>query len=923
MGEILCPTVIGRDHELARLTAAWASARAGRASTLFLTGEPGIGKSRLAREIVTHARRDGAAVLVGRAVPANVTVPYRPFNEALLQATRTMPAAVDETLSSWFPALDALAPPTSTRATVDGPDVPPAARSEAVLRFLGRLGEERGLLLVLEDLHWADPDSIAMLEYVADNLSSERVLCLATTRANTCAAIDLVVRLDARRSASQLMLHRLSDVDVERMIRECDPHARDDVVARVRAASDGVPLLVEDVLASPGVPTSFADTVNTRLAQLSDDERAVVGAAAVLGRRFESDLLPSITGFDVDAVCDALERGVALQLLQTGEDGVRFRHALTRDAVLLGLLPPRRRAIAARALAAVEHADPRLDGDWRDLAADLAEQAGDVERATTLLAASGHTSLATGALATAIDTFRRVLALRDDDRAPDDVAHALVEALALAGRVEEASVAGTALLQRLAARDDTAGARASVHVVLAQAAVAASRWDDARAHLDEAHRVLADAPDGGLGTRVAVLEAETALAANDPERAGRLAREALASDDPRVRCHAYEIAGRSVRLHDLPAARAAFEDALQTADDAGLGAWRLRALHELGTVDLFDHAGVERLLEARRAADRTGAISTAAVLDLQLAAVHHARYALDAAAEHERRAAAIGERMKLGEVRAKAVVFLAENFAMRGDREGMEQRMRELASFGPHDATLEAFGFGARGLLAVVACDRDAAVENLARAAGILRGVPNAEPAAFRAMWPLLAAAANDRRAGAALEDARAGGVGVISMNRGLLSHAQAVLTGRRGDVDEATTLARDAEPAFRNCEPWLHLARLWVADAALADGWGDPRRWLENAEPCFTTLGLDACARRCRELLGRPAPDRWSRLGVTARESEVLALVAQGRANKEIATALGVSPRTVEKHVESLLRKTGARSRTHLAAMATTYAPS
>ncbi len=154
-------------------------------------------------------------------------------------------------------------------------------------------------------------------------------------------------------------------------------------------------------------------------------------------------------------------------------------------------------------------------------------------------------------------------------------------------------------------------------------------------------------------------------------------------------------------------------------------------------------------------------------------------------------------------------------------------------------------------------------------------------------------------------------------MNRGLLGYAEAILAGRSGDTERATELARTADTAFANCETWAHLARLCAAEPALAAGWGQPERWLNAALRAFEAAGLDPLARRCRALVAGPRPSRWAALGITAREADVLVLVAQGFANKEIAARLHVSPRTIEKHVESLMRKTGARSRTHLVAVA------
>ena len=123
--------------------------------------------------------------------------------------------------------------------------------------------------------------------------------------------------------------------------------------------------------------------------------------------------------------------------------------------------------------------------------------------------------------------------------------------------------------------------------------------------------------------------------------------------------------------------------------------------------------------------------------------------------------------------------------------------------------------------------------------------------------------------------------------------------------------------PSIDEWLPQRHLARFVAAPRALADGWGEPIRWLGAARDRFVRLGLHRLAGRCSELLRNVSPNPWAGDGVTDREADVLRLVIDGLANKEIAAALGLSPRTVEKHVESLLRKAGARSRAQLAVTA------
>jgi DNA-binding CsgD family transcriptional regulator len=181
----------------------------------------------------------------------------------------------------------------------------------------------------------------------------------------------------------------------------------------------------------------------------------------------------------------------------------------------------------------------------------------------------------------------------------------------------------------------------------------------------------------------------------------------------------------------------------------------------------------------------------------------------------------------------------------------------------------------------------------------------------------LLLAATGDTRAAAAIAQARRLGLPVNRANRGLLGYAEAILAGRAGDRQRADDLARGADGELVHFPVWADLGRLCAAEHALADGWGQPGQWLRAAAESFASHGIHPLARRCRRLLDGPRRSRWTDLGITGREADVLRLVAEGLANKEIAARLQVSPRTVEKHVESLLRKTATRSPTQLVAVA------
>src|SRR5208337_2431480 len=555
--------------------------------------------------------------------------------------------------------------------------------------------------------------------------------------------------------------------------------------------------------------------------------------------------------------------GLAVEQLLVSADGTafRFRHALTREAVLDTMLPPRQRALASAALAVLDAAHPRLEGGLRELAVELANRAGDRRRAGTLLSESGGQALAWGALATAIGTLRRAADLLEGTPEREQAELLLVEALALAGRVEEAAAAGGHLITRLGT--EAAELRTGVHLRLSQAAVGASRWEMARHHLGAARRLAGTAPPAGVRARMGVIDAEVAFAADDLDEARLFAEDVLAAEGsaPDVRCHALELIGRSHRLRDLSAARAAFESALVTAETAGLPLWRLRALHELGTIDLLDHAGVERLSEARRAAEQMGARSTVAILDLQLAAGFTCRWELDKCEAHAQAAVGLSERLGLDQVRAKALAVLTGSASMRADAGQTERYAARAIAAAPDDQMVEGICWASRGAVVLLGGDAAAAVEPYAR--------------------------------------------------------GMAVLAGRAGQRQRANELAAGCDVGFTNCEAWGELARFCAAPAALAVGWGQPLRWLAEAEAGFDRRDLPRLAERCRELLKESQPNPWVAAGITAREADVLRLVAGGLANKQIAARLHLSPRTVEKHVESLLRKTGARSRTGLVAAA------
>ena len=942
--QVLCPVLVGREAERGRLQAAVAAARAGRGGTVFLTGEAGIGKSRLVRETARLAGADGVAVLTGRTAAGGVPAPFRPFAEALISAVRARGLPASDELDPFRPALGRLIP--QWRQPPEGA----AGESlvflgEAVLRLLRVLARDAGCVLVLEDLHWADQETLALLEYLADNLSAERVLCVGTLRDGEGAeAAGLARVLAARGSAAVLPLRRLDPPAMARMALACigADHLPDEVHAFVAERAEGIPFLVEEVLAgligaqalterdghwraadlvAPGVPATFAETVRRRLADAGPDARQVIAAAAVLGRRFDWALLASITGLTDAAVATALRRGVDLQLIEADRESFRFRHALTHDAVLASLLPPERILLAGQALAAVEAARPGLPGAWCVLAADLAERAGHPARAARLLLEAGRRDLAVGALVSAEEALTRARDLTVAVGADPllEVNEALTEVFALSGQVDRAIQMGQLLLAWLG--PGAASARvAHLHLGIARAAIAGARWAEAAASIE-----VARGASGAVAAQIDACAAQVAAGQGRLDEADRLAGAALRAAEsggqPGVACEALEVIGRVARQRSLAEAERAFDRAALTARAHGLRLWELRALHELGTIDQLRTESVDRLEQARQLAEAQGALALTATLDLQVAAGLSKQFRAAEALAAARRSADASRRFRLATL-PMALIFQAAAHAIRGEERDMEARIAEAVSLAPDDHDVLGCAWGhCRATVSLLAGDLSEAHARMATGAALILSSPATIAPPFLGLWPLLGALLGQDAQEAAGRVRAAHGTRHLVV-AALLGYADAVLAGRRGDRADAEAAFAAADGQMGPLVAWYrNYARRVTAEAALADGWGEPVSWLREAAAYFAARGDDQVAGTCRGLLrqaGAPVPRRRAgdgelpgplrALGVTEREADVLALVAQGLGNREIAERMFLSPRTVEKHVASLLAKTGLR---------------
>ena len=374
-------------------------------------------------------------------------VAFRPLVEALLMGLRGAPTPELAALGPFRPALGRLLP----QCRDDDHRVEPSLTvlAEAVLRLLGVLAADGCAVLVLEDLHWADRETLDVVEFVADNLTDSPLVLVLSVRDETATARGLIQRLSLRRAVTPLDLGPLDGSSVHAMVAAClDAVPEPDLLDLVQRRSEGIPLLVEELVAAgarsgaTAVPTTVFEVVRFRLAALPEPARQCVRMAAVLGEHVDAMLLPDATGLPPPTVANGLRAAVEIQLLELASEGVlRFRHALTREAVLKTLLALEGADLSRSALVAVDKAHPALEGHWLNLAAHLAAAAEDVPRAIRLMLDSGRRDIDRGALASAEEMLRRARELtRTDQTKALEIDEALTDVLIEAGRAQLAVV---------------------------------------------------------------------------------------------------------------------------------------------------------------------------------------------------------------------------------------------------------------------------------------------------------------------------------------------------------------------------------------------------------------------------------------------------------------------------------------------------
>ncbi|HEX5950499.1 MAG TPA: AAA family ATPase, partial [Actinomycetota bacterium] len=375
-------TFIGRDRELAELTAGLRSAFDGRGGVFVVSGEPGIGKTELADRLASDARERGAQVALGRCWEGDGAPPFWPW----AQIVRSLAAELDDDALRAFAGSGAaqialLAPDLAPRLGV-ATDVAHATDSEAgrfylleaVGRFLREASRVRPILLVLDDLQDADRPSHHLLRFLAQDVRTSRILIVATYRevAGTQPPEDVDVMVDLVRDGQVLTLRGLDRREVERLIEETSGVAPwNGRAAAIHEATRGNPLFVREVtrllaarglLDRPGrleipLPQSVRAVIRQRLSPLSADTVRVLSAAAVVGRTFQIGLVVAASDLPMERVLATLSEATTMGVVSPAADSVGmydFAHPLVRDVIYDELPVPARMQLHQRVGEAIE-----------------------------------------------------------------------------------------------------------------------------------------------------------------------------------------------------------------------------------------------------------------------------------------------------------------------------------------------------------------------------------------------------------------------------------------------------------------------------------------------------------------------------------------------------------------------------------------
>jgi ATP/maltotriose-dependent transcriptional regulator MalT len=976
--------LVARAAEMDRLRASLARAEVGVAGAVLVSGDAGIGKSRLLDEVGRTATSRGGMVLTGRCLDVGETgLPYLPFVEILVYLNRLDPAAVRR-----WPALARLLPESNMPARPEPPtaatrpggsnaaperDLGQLQLFDALFTMLADLSSDRCVVLLVEDLHWADSSTRDLLSFLVSRLRNQRLLVVGSYRGD-----DLHRRHPLRPLLAELVrlpvveridLAPFGTEDARRFVAAlAEEPVPDDVIRQIAERSEGNAFFAEELMAAhadtgDGVPTGLADVLLARIERLSQNAQNVVRLASVAGRRVGHSVLQAVAGLTPVDLDEALREAVQHHVLLVDDRGDRyaFRHALLREAVYADLRPGERARMHSAYAKYIAGTDSR-----RGLAAALAHhslESHDVPTALTASVRAAEEAASIGAPAESLRHIEQALKLWDAvpaDERPVGVTEAdlLRQAsyqAATSGEPERSVAYAKSAVDRFASVEEPELAAQSYRR-LAQALINMDgRGSEAREAVESAWHLVSDRPPTYTRAWVQAVLA-TALRRSDPVAARQSAQNAI-SDARAVRALGAE-ADALVTLGmldeydgSLEGADRHFRAAVRTANQVEAFSTELRARYFLG-LHFFDRgdlaaAVVELDMAAERAKANGLTWSSYGVEIRVLRAI--VKYMTGDWDGSEASAEPPGRRVS-DTVLARLAAVSAFPMVGRGRFDEAEKLFADLRPHWHRETEIAIFNGYAETELALwrnrpehaaavvkevsewlskVGWDWAFGQVRLA-AWGIAAQVELARKARRdrNADAELAAVAEGERLAAAALgiaEDARPW-TGVLGPEGAAwLAMVEAERSRLAGDGDP--DLWRRAVDAFGYGSSYDQaLARLRLAEALLAaDDRPGATEALAAVAETTAALGARPMAGVAADLARRgrltvpglaPPPDRVDPF--TPRERAVLVLVAEGRTNREVGQELYISEKTVSVHLSRIMAKLGASRRAE--AVATAY---
>ena len=954
VGVIQSPVLVGRDSFLALVEDRLADAAAGEGRLLFVAGEAGIGKTRLLSAVAQQADASGFAAVRAAAFPGDV----QSLAGLLLDLASNLLPARDKVLSELGQSLT-----SRVRAIADAAGDAHHRRRVLVQDLTDLLVPvEPGtpVLMILEDLHWADELSLDVLGRLAGRLAARPILVAGAYRSDELyprlPMRELRARLLSQRLAEEIRLPRLDLAQTAAMTSAL--HGRPapaQMVQAVHERSDGIPLHIEEFLAAiaedapapqpaaaiqaAAVPDTLGDAVLSRARHLATPTRGVASAAAVIGRSFDFDLLTAVTDAGPHEVAGALRELQDAYLVLPGADEVTFdfRHALIRDTLYADTALPLRRHLHEKVARAA--ADRGYRGAF--ISAHF-EQAQRPELAHEYAVAAASEAASVSAHGEALELYRRAVrnlpaqlpaldraglfaALGDEAAATDDNT-AAAEAYRMAHELTASAGdarAAAALVPRMAAAAHLLGENLPVRVGMLQEALGSLDGvpgaDRERARLGCA-MAAAYLMDDRLDEAIQHGEASRA-------ESQRIGDDEAASNVAATLGSVLVFAGRMEEGWRL------LEDAIARATGAEQEAEAARGYRMIGSSAsaVVEYDLAERwLTEGIGYAEKVELWNHRYYMAAHLAHVQWATGQWQAATQTAEQALADGRGGITTQITAQFVLgYLALG---RGDWALATDLLGEAFGQGDRMAEVQRLSPPLWGLAEAARCqgDYDTAIMHCERGCQASADVADAAYVypylltgvrAHLARGDVDAAAAWSGRACAVLT-ARA-----IPGTLPAIGHAQGLLLLARGEVPAAYEALRAAS------ESWQDRRRFWdgtlarldlAAAAARARRTGEAAVLIDEVRATAAKAGatvLVAAADRLSQSFGSARPTApWHPL--CEREFEVAQLVAAGLTNRQIADQMVLSPKTISAHITHILTKLGAARRAEIAAWCATVRP-